>query len=356
MRLISTTLTKVYAPASSSLRIPSHLYSKSLGTLLFLILATQAFSQSSASWADPSPHRTSFVTVEKDLRLEVLDWGGSGKPLVLLAGAGNTAHVFDDLAPKLARKYHVYGITRRGFGASVYSGSDYDADRLGDDVLAVIDSLKLRQPVLVGHSLAGEELSSVASRYPKRVAGLVYLDAAYAYAFDNGKAPALSELQGKSPPVPAPTEAEHANITIYGKWVARVNGFTIPEAELRLTRNTDANGRIVNIRFPPGAAGIAKGMKKYTTIPVPALIIFAEPHDLGAWIKASSDPAVREAAKTFAELDTRLTERQVKAIEEAVPTARVVRIANAHHLMFLSNEADVLREMYAFLNGLKDWL
>ena len=208
MRLISTTLTKVYEPAPSSLRIPSHLYSKSLGTLLFLILTTQAFSQSSASWADPSPHRTSFVTVEKDLRPEVLDWGGSGKPLVLLAGAGNTAHVFDDFAPKLASKYHVYGITRRGFGSSVYSGSDYDADRLGDDVLAVIDSLKLRQPVLVGHSLAGEELSSVASRYPKRVAGLVYLDAAYAYAFDNGKAPALSDRK----PDPSPGDQSQGSV------------------------------------------------------------------------------------------------------------------------------------------------
>jgi len=31
----------------------------------------------------------------------VLDWGGSGKPLVLLTGSGNTAHVFDELAGKL---------------------------------------------------------------------------------------------------------------------------------------------------------------------------------------------------------------------------------------------------------------
>ncbi len=40
--------------------------------------------------------------------------------------------------------------------------------------------------MLVGHSIAGEELSSIGSRYPKRVAGLIYLDAGYAYAFYNG--------------------------------------------------------------------------------------------------------------------------------------------------------------------------
>ena len=59
----------------------------------------------------------------------------------------------------------------------------YSADRLGDDVLAVLDALKLNRPVLAGHSLAGEELSSVGSRHPERVAGLIYLDAGYSYAY-----------------------------------------------------------------------------------------------------------------------------------------------------------------------------
>jgi len=32
-----------------------------------------------------------------------------------------------------------------------------------------------------------------------------------------------------------------------------------------------------------------------------------------------------------------------------VPSAHVVRIPNANHYVFLSNEADVLREMNAFI-------
>jgi pimeloyl-ACP methyl ester carboxylesterase len=60
---------------------------------------------------------------------------------------------------------------------------NYTADRLGDDVLAVIDALKIDRPVLVGHSIAGEELSSIGSRHPGKVAGLVYLEAGYGYAF-----------------------------------------------------------------------------------------------------------------------------------------------------------------------------
>jgi pimeloyl-ACP methyl ester carboxylesterase len=59
------------------------------------------------------------------VRLEVLDWGGAGRALV------------------------------------------------GDDVLAVLDSLELERPILAGHSIAGQELSSIGTRYANRVAALV---------------------------------------------------------------------------------------------------------------------------------------------------------------------------------------
>jgi pimeloyl-ACP methyl ester carboxylesterase len=103
--------------------------------------------------------------------------------VLLLAGSGNTAHVFDSLARKLIVSYRVYGITRRGFGASSAPSSGYDADRLADDVLEVLRALRLNKPVLIGHSIAGEELSSIGSRHADKVAGLVYVDAGYSYAY-----------------------------------------------------------------------------------------------------------------------------------------------------------------------------
>src|SRR5436309_9205919 len=145
-----------------------------------------------AGHRDESPHTVHFVTVDGNVKLEVLDWGGSGRALVLLAGGGDTAHVFDDFAPKLAGDFHVYGITRRGFGQSGFVRAS-GADAYGDDVLAVTRALALNRPVLVGHSVGGQELSSVATRYPNRIAGLVYLEAAYPYAVDNGTGPTLDE-------------------------------------------------------------------------------------------------------------------------------------------------------------------
>jgi non-heme chloroperoxidase len=86
--------------------------------VLLVSVTGRLSAQEPAPWHDPSPHTVQFVTVDKDVKLEVLDWGGTGRPIVLLAGLGDTAHVFDDFAPKLTTGYHVYGITRRGFCAS----------------------------------------------------------------------------------------------------------------------------------------------------------------------------------------------------------------------------------------------
>jgi len=284
----------------------------------------------------------------------VLDWGGSGRPLVLLAGGGDTAHVFDDFAPKLTAGCHVYGITRRGFGASGFSAQDFAADRLGDDVLTVIDSLELARPVLAGHSLGGEELSSVATRYPDRIAGVIYLEAAYPYAFDNGRGPSMQDLQSlQAPQPPEPAGADLTSFRALYQYFMRVNGFAYPEPELRQTWESTPAGAVAKRRDFPGAAHLLTGMKKYAEIPVPALAIFANPHGLGSWVDHDADPAVRQAAQAYTSGLSALVEKQLKAFRNGVPAARVVVLPGAHHYVYLSNEPDVLREVRAFLTGLR---
>jgi hypothetical protein len=76
-------------------------------------------------------------------------------------------------------------------------------------------------------------------------------------------------------------------------------------------------------------------MQKYTSIPVPVLAIFAIPH--GVFGNETNDEAGVAQARAF---------------EIGVPTARVVRLPHSSHDVYRSNEADVLREMNAFLGGL----
>lgn len=303
--------------------------------------------------ADPTAHTVQFITVDKNVKLEVLDWGGSGRPLVLLTGLGNNAHVYDKFAPKLTGSYHVYGITRRGFGASSAPTSGYSADRLADDVLAVLDSLKINKPVLVGHSLGGEELSSIGSRQPQKVAGLIYLDAGYPYAFYDRLRGDLNidmnELQkklehlrpGRMPQDPKELIGELLETSLPG--LER----DLREMQKRLAAEPPS-AQMPPRDLPAIEEAIFAGMQKYTDIRVPILAIYALPHDLGpAFLK--DDPAARASAEAR---DIESTGAQAKAFETGLPSAHVVRLAHANHYVFRSNEADVLREMNAFIGSL----
>jgi pimeloyl-ACP methyl ester carboxylesterase len=319
---------------------------KPLHATLLLALATTLTAQD-PTWHDLSPHTVQMITVDGDVRLEVLDWGGSGRPVALLAGLGSTAHVFDDFAPKLAAGFHVYGITRRGFGASSAPASGYDADRLGDDVVAVVEALKLPAPVIAGHSIAGEELSSVAARHASRIAGLVYLDAAYPYAFDNGEGWTMEDFQAfmkAAPNPPPPGKDDVASLSALTAWFRRTQGVPFPESEVHEAMIHRSPGRI--------GKAVMDGMKKFTQIKVPVLAICAHPQDQSAGLRSFTIPEQRAKIEAvLVEADAQV-EKQIAAIRQGVPGARVVVLPRAHHYVFLSNEADVLREMKSFIEKL----
>lgn len=314
-----------------------------------VMLASCAHAQDTVSWKDPSPHQVRLVSVGDDLRLEVLDWGGSGEPLVLIPGGGDTAHVFDDFAPKLTGEFHVYAITRRGFGDSGFAQISSGSDTFGDDVVAVLDALDLKEPVLVGHSVGGQELSSIGTRYPKRVRALVYLDAAYPYALGDDRMPTFKEFEAIGmPQAPPPTEADLATFDAWGHYYSRVLGITFPEAELRQKRFTAEGGRVGPPRPFPGGSVLLAGIRRYVDISAPTLFIVSS-QSPGRWAEASTDPATRSQIDGLSALQ----DRQAKAIAEVVPNARVVKIARANHYVFLSHEAEVLKQMRLFLSELR---
>jgi hypothetical protein len=74
--------------------------SASITAVLMLLLSGPApvHGQPGSVWKDLAPHRTLGISVAPRIKLEVLDWGGQGAPLIFLAGGGNTAHVYDGLA------------------------------------------------------------------------------------------------------------------------------------------------------------------------------------------------------------------------------------------------------------------
>ena len=252
-----------------------------------------------------------MISVAADVNLEVLEFGGNGRPIVLLAGWGNTAHVFDAIAPKLTALGRVVAITRRGYGMSSRPDSGCDVTPLGEDVRRVLDALGFEKSVLVGHSKAGQELSYLATEHPRRIAGLVYLDAAYRYAYD-----VPGEFEKDFPNLPPPPSTPPQ--------VSRPP-FVLPEGERCQPARPAAAG---HGQHDGGAA------RQFTSLPLPVLAIFASPHDIGA----ATDPA-------FDRFDEAQTERQARALERGVPTARVIRWAHVSHYLFLTQERAVVDEL-----------
>jgi non-heme chloroperoxidase len=319
-----------------------------------LLLAFPLVLAAQDETSDTSPHTQCFVEVEPGVELEVLDWGGTGRPVVLLAGRGSTAHVFDELAPKLTPHYRVYGITRRGHGNSTATLSGFLADSLADDVLAVMDSLKIRDPVLIGHSLAGQELSSIGSRHPERVAGLVYLDAGFHFAFY--AVPGLAsvrvaqrKLARLADPSVGLTVRERSAI------VRELLETDLPDLEAYLRgyqERIDAYTGDLDAVLPrpdpnPRNRALALGQQKYTDIRAPVLAIFALPREVPERFADDPEMRARWDSASVANLSP-----QIDAFERGVPTARVVRLPHASHHVFRSHEADVLREIRAFIAGL----
>jgi pimeloyl-ACP methyl ester carboxylesterase len=127
---------------------------------------------------DKSPHKSEFVTAN-GIKMNYLDWGGTGDVIILLAGLGNDAHVFDEIAPSFTDKFHVIGLTRRGFGETDHPATGYETSTRVEDIRAFMDAMKIPNANLVGHSLAGDEMTMFATLYPQRVIKMIYLDAAY---------------------------------------------------------------------------------------------------------------------------------------------------------------------------------
>ncbi|MCU1323549.1 MAG: putative hydrolase [Acidobacteriaceae bacterium] len=290
--------------------------------------ATVAYAQ-----VDSTAHKVQFVRVARDIKLEVLDWGGSGRPLVLLPGLGDTAHVFDKFALELTDAYHVFGITPRGYGASSKPPAvvaNYAADRLGNDVMQVISSLNLERPILASHSVAGEVLSSVGTRYPGKVSALIYIDAGYSYAlYDQTHGDLVLDA------IALRNELNGLHLGTLPRNPTLVNELLIEvqqlEKELQQRKDDFSQISAPNPIDNPISVALLDGQQKFTQIGLPVLAIFNVPHS----------PVFR-----------RTMEDQVNAFETKIPRAHIIRIENADHYLFQSKDIDVVGAINAFVASL----
>lgn len=319
------------------------------------VLSVVAVGQSGpVSWQDPSKHEVRFVTVEEGVRLEVLDWGGSGPAVVLLAGSGHTAHVYDDFAPKLTDCCHVYGITRRGYGASSRPSSGYDPQRRAADVLTALDHAKIQSPILVGHSRAGDEMTIVARQHSDRLAGLVYLDALGDLEDDPGLDKEWGELARQMPPNLRPSPVcgavDTSTFAAYQKSLGCRLGFMLPESEMRQQHASDG-GKVGAVTAPDWvnqAIGKQQEFRRdYSNIRVPVLALLERPR-VPPEFKPRNEKERHLVEQFVARGDVMVT-RWIDKLKRGAPDVRIADVPGGGHYLFLTREADVLRHVRAFI-------
>ncbi len=298
---------------------------------------------------DTSPHTVRMVPVAPGTSLEVLDWGGHGRPVVLLAGLGNTAHVFDDLAPSLTDSFHVYGITRRGFGRSTQP-PDSDVTSLVSDLRIVLDSLRLSRVILVGHSIAGDELTAFAGSYPDQCRALVYLEAAY----DHSQSATAALRRMHWPHRPAMTAADSATPAAVEAYYARTGSVRPPDADFRAVTRFDSAGRYGGDLTPDSLALLMTRHlppPAYQRLKCPSLAIYAVSDSAGALIPwyAQLDSAGRADAERYFPVWRAWQQQSIMEYRRSAPSSRVVEIHNADHYVFLSNRAQTVSAVRAFL-------
>lgn len=289
-----------------------------------------------------------MIPIGSGVSLEVVDWGGRGAPLVFLAGLGNTAHIFDSFAARFADHFHVVGITRRGFGASASAPPPDNLDTLVADIAAVLDSLRISKVVLVGHSIAGEEMTRFAERYGARCAGLIYIDAAYDRS-------GIDTLAVRQPSAPAPriTATDTASFTSVSALYARVMGVLEPEADIRATERFDSADRYRGSVTPDSlAARVTSGKltARYDRVTCRALAIYAVPDSLANVVPyyreldplglTQADKLLRFVQAVVADSRTRIAR---------LPQFQIVDLHDSNHYVFLQRPGEVAEAMRKFL-------
>ena len=138
-----------------------------------------SFALSAASVAAFAEHRMISLG---DRRLSMNCDGKAGSAtVVLIAGGGLTAEDWVKVQPAVSKFARVCSYDRAGFGASDKAPSKMQSvDEVVADLHGLLQASNEKRPfILVGHSVAGIYARSFVTKFPREVAGLVFVDSAH---------------------------------------------------------------------------------------------------------------------------------------------------------------------------------
>lgn len=105
-----------------------------------------------------------------------LEWPGGGVPVLLLHGLSGVAEVWEPTVEELPPGRHIVAIDQRGHGETHPETGGYSIGSFVADTLAVLESLGLERPHLVGHSMGARVAIAFAARHPGRIRTVTIVD------------------------------------------------------------------------------------------------------------------------------------------------------------------------------------
>jgi pimeloyl-ACP methyl ester carboxylesterase len=129
------------------------------------------------SCQDAAPQAEWNNAVSKDSTvIAYLTQGTGDTTLVFIHGLSCDSRYWQKQTPYFSKKYQVVTIDLAGHGHSGHSRTKYSMDLFGNDVAAVIEKIKAKKAILLGHSMGGAVIVNAAGKIPDKVVGLVGVD------------------------------------------------------------------------------------------------------------------------------------------------------------------------------------
>jgi len=149
---------------------------KTLWSLAMVSMLGAAGALAVAQGQPPRQPADRFVDVN-GLRIHYADWGGNGKPFVMVHGLDRVARTFDHVAVRFSPTYRVIAIDMRGHGDSGWDpkGRYLVEDHVGD-LEGVVQELGLRDLTLWGNSTGGRVVQVFAGKHPELVSRVISED------------------------------------------------------------------------------------------------------------------------------------------------------------------------------------
>lgn len=122
-------------------------------------------------------HEPVMITAMGDgVKIQLAEWGKHGQPVLCIHGITANCRCWDVVASSLSPDFRVLAMDLRGRGHSDKPASGYSVEQHCRDILSIIDDLKLKRPVIMGHSLGAFIALAFAATYPDMVDRVILVD------------------------------------------------------------------------------------------------------------------------------------------------------------------------------------